>query len=126
MKKKTSSRKSLLEFLGQSSRIQANLKKSRSCCLKVHKFLPFFRINEKRRIRWDLFIMILATYNCIALPYEAAFMPDYLDSAWHLILNFIVDFFFFIDMLINLRTTIINDKTGEEIKDPWLVAKHYL
>lgn len=42
------------------------------------------------------------------------------------VLNFIVDILFMIDVAINFRTTIINEKTGEEIFDGRIVALRYL
>lgn len=97
----------------------------RECCKCYGKELPLLRINDNKRIRWDLFIIILATYNCVTLPYEAAFLPDYIDEIWNFLLNLTLDLFFLIDIFINFRTTIINERTGEEIKDPKKIAKIY-
>ena len=36
----------------------------------------FYRVNEVNRIRWDLSIMILATWNCFSIPFNVAFEPE--------------------------------------------------
>lgn len=102
------------------------LEKKMSLKEKIHAMLPFYRVNEKARIRWDLLIMILAIYNCFALPYEAAFVPEYSEHLAYTLINLAIDFFFFLDILISFRTTIINDRTGIEIVNPREIAKVYL
>ena len=37
-----------------------------------------------------------------------------------------VDLVFFIDLFINMRTTYMSQTTGEEIKDPKMIAKRYI
>ena len=38
------------------------------------------RVNDSSRIRFDLFVMLLATWNCYAIPFEIAFEPPFADS----------------------------------------------
>ena len=33
------------------------------------------RISDPFRVRWDLFVMTLAIYNCVAIPFHLAFHP---------------------------------------------------
>jgi hypothetical protein len=95
-------------------------------CTPLINRLPMFRLNEDRRIRWDLFIMVLATFNCISLPYESSFSPDFMSEIWFIMLNLFIDMFFFADIVISFRTTMINNKSGTEINDPREIAKYYL
>jgi hypothetical protein len=39
------------------------------CCMVNH--------NNKWRMRWDLYVMLLAIWNCISIPFEVAFSPEY-------------------------------------------------
>lgn len=39
------------------------------------------RPNEPKRERWDYFIMIIATWNCLSLPVELAYEPEILLGA---------------------------------------------
>ena len=41
-------------------------------------------------------------------------------------MNSFIDVFFFIDIIVNFRTTYINTKTAEEITTPNLIAFNYL
>ena len=46
---------------------------------KPKKFI--IRVNSSARIRFDLFVMLFATWNCFAIPYEIAFEPE-ISSHW--------------------------------------------
>lgn len=72
---------------------------------------------SKLRIRWDLFIMILATWNLFYVPYNAAFKDPIFTPIVADIMNWIIDMLFMLDILINFRTSILNKKTGEDIQD---------
>lgn len=84
------------------------------------------RINDPNRIRWDLFVMLLATWNCYAIPFEIAFDPPFSESTPWLVANAIIDFIFFIDIILTFRTTYINSSGGDEITAPIEIAKLYL
>jgi len=85
-------------------------------------------MNNPLREKWDIFIIIFAVYNCIELPMEAAFtwrssvgqtyISDYL--------NYFIDSFFFIDIILNFRTSFYPDRTGEEIIDKSTITISYL
>lgn len=91
--------------------------KSRKC---------FWQMNEQVRIKWDLFVMILATWNCFSIPFNVAFEPDFMTTIWMDLFNAVIDILFMIDVIINFRTSYINSKTGEEIFDLKLIAKNYM
>ncbi len=42
------------------------------------------------------------------------------------ILDGLIDFIFFIDIIINFRTTFIHPRTGDEESKPKVIAKNYL
>lgn len=84
-----------------------NESEKRMCCMFHH--------NSKFRMRWDLYIIGLALYNCVTIPYEVAFNTKFTDH-WSLaVINYIVDICFFLDVVMNFRTTYINNKTGSEV-----------
>ena len=86
----------------------------------------FWQMNEQIRIKWDLFVMILATWNCFAIPFNAAFSPDFMESIPIEVFNALIDLLFMVDVFINFRTSFINSKTGEEVFDLHIIAKNYL
>ena len=84
----------------------------------------FFRANEPRRLRWDLWIMFLATFNCFQVPYNVAF--DTKENIFTYTINAIIDVFFILDIFINFRTSIVSELDSEEIFDQKKVALRYL
>jgi hypothetical protein len=40
--------------------------------------------------------------------------------------NWIIDFFFFLDILVNFRTTFIDQKTGDEVFNGKKIARNYI
>lgn len=70
--------------------------------------------------------MILAVWNCFSLPLDVAFEPPELEHPFFIALNFVIDSAFFIDLIINFRTTYFNPRTGDEVSDTRLITKAYL
>ena len=66
--------------------------------------------------------MALATFNCFTIPYNVAY--DTQQSTILNVINAIIDFLFFIDILINFRTTYIDIKSGEEVTKVLLTPFH--
>ena len=75
---------------------------------------------------WDLLIIALALYNCVSIPFEVAFRTSFTNH-WSLkVINYIIDFLFFFDIVVNFRTTYINQKTGSEVTSAKKIAIHYI
>lgn len=70
--------------------------------------------------------MVLAVFNCFAIPVDVAFEPRFFESTIFLLLNSVIDFIFFLDLIVNFRTTFIHHKTGNEIIEPKDIAMSYL
>ena len=81
--------------------------------------------NWAARERWDYFVMIIATWNALALPIELAFEPAWADSFENAVINALIDFFFLMDIIVVFRTTIIGDN-GEIVTDQKTIAIKYL
>jgi len=112
-----------MDTLGEGTTLQDSYKAND---YESHKDSCMFRVNEKMRIRWDLFVMILAFWNCYSLPFAVAFEPEIFEASYFVVLNSLSDFCFFVDIIINFRTTIVNPRTGDEISSPRLIALEYL
>jgi hypothetical protein len=80
----------------------------------VHETGFLFRNNDPIKLRWDFLIMLLAVFNCFTIPVNVAFQPALMNSTGFEILNHLIDFVFFSDILITFRTVITSD-TGDEI-----------
>ncbi len=85
-----------------------------------------FSHNSKFRMRWDLIVILLALYNCVSIPFEVAFATK-LTNHWIMtILNYCVDVIFFLDVILNFRTTFINPKTGTEVIKAKKITVNYV
>lgn len=68
--------------------------------------------------------MLLAFWNCISIPFDVAFEPN--DNMTYIIVEYIIDICFFIDILVAFRTTYINSKTGFEVVEGSKIALNYI
>ena len=84
-----------------------------------------FRPNDSFKSKWDLLIMLFAIFNCFFIPLEVSFDDPVFDHWAFGLVNSIIDFVFFIDILICFRTVFI-DKSGNECCEPREMAIHYL
>mmetsp|Transcript_26915 Transcript_26915/g.41030 ORF Transcript_26915/g.41030 Transcript_26915/m.41030 type:complete len:148 (-) Transcript_26915:1745-2188(-) len=82
--------------------------------------------NDFRKTYWELFVIILALYNSFGIPFELSFEPELLKTTIFSILNNCIDITFFIDILLQFRTTFYHPLTGDEIKDLSVIRKNYL
>ena len=78
--------------------------------------------NARWRMNWDLYVMLLAVYNCMSIPFEVAFDPE--EPLAYKILNYVCDFSFAIDIILAFRTTYLNEYETEII-DQKQIARHY-
>lgn len=76
-------------------------------------------------MRWDLVIMTFSLYNSFTVPIEMAFKPPGMNAPIMIITNYVIDFIFFMDILIAFRTAYIDDM-GIECKSTRGMAKNYL
>ena len=81
------------------------------------------RHNDNYRLKWDMYVMLLAFWNCISIPFDVAFEPP--DDTTYIIIEYIIDVCFFIDIIVAFRTTFVNPK-GFEVVLPWAIAKNYI
>ena len=94
----------------------ANYSKKRQCLCSQ---------TQPARERWDYFVMLIATWNAMALPIELAFEPEFTETQENATLNGIIDFLFLIDIIVVFRTAIIGDN-GEIVTDQKTIAIKYL
>ena len=76
--------------------------------LNRRKYRYKLRINDEKRTKWDLFVLILSIWNCYSIPFDIAFHPAIFEKMFIIIMNNFVDVCFGIDIFLNFRTTFIN------------------
>ena len=114
---------------GDSLSSSVRQKKKPKFCTKQgfkhwYKNMDFF-ISESGSFKenWDFLIMIFACWNVFMLPISIAFNTESDILDW---INYVVDVSFIIDILVNFRTTILDEDSGEVIKDSLIIAKEYM
>lgn len=78
--------------------------KTKSSVLKP-KSLYMIRVNDGRKTFWDLFIILIAIWNCVCIPLQICFKLEALELAEVDALNNFIDFSFAVDILVCMRTT---------------------
>lgn len=84
--------------------------------------IPIFRQSSKFRIRWDALIMLFVLYSSFQIPYDSCFRITEAPQALR-VLESLVDVFFAVDLVLNFRTTYIEDHI--EIFDGKKIVSHY-
>lgn len=82
--------------------------------------------SRKQALRqyWDYFIMLIATYNVLALPIEISFPHEFFKSPLYIFLNNVTDLLFALDIVIVFRTSIMS--ADDESFDPKEIAIDYI
>lgn len=111
-------------YLEEEQAADIYLNKDQKIMLGTIKCL--IRGHSKTKLKWDLAIMVMAVYNCFAIPYQVAFEPSFMDEIYVRIINSLIDICFMIDVVVTFRTTYIHQKTGNEIILPRIIAFEYL
>ena len=66
------------------------------------------RPSHPARKRWDLLMFLFVIYNAIYLPVQLAFgIPQHLA---HVAIDYVVDAAFWVDVVLNFRTTFVNEE----------------
>jgi hypothetical protein len=101
-------------------------KEKRKKNVEVHLETKYIiRYSSNLRLYWDIWIIALAVWNALNIPIDIAYEPDISMHAVMIALNALIDFNFFIDIILTFRTTYY-DKEGEEIFEWKKIAKKYL
>jgi CRP-like cAMP-binding protein len=82
--------------------------------------------NSKVKFWFDMMIISLASFNVFTIPFIIAFIPGWAESWYYITIIWLINFIFVIDIFVNLRTTYINNRTGDEVWDPKMIAKKYV
>ena len=84
--------------------------------MKIHPLSKF-------KFWWDLIINSLSLLNAVYVPIEIAFN---LNTEGMDILNYLMDFIFFVDIIMNFKTIIFEDRTNEPITNSKIIAWNYI
>lgn len=71
---------------------------------------------------WNLFIILVAIYDCFHIPFIIGFKPEYSFTYQIEINDYIIMVIYLLDILLKFRTTYFNSHTGEETFDTKKIA----
>jgi hypothetical protein len=71
-------------------------------------------------------VILLSLWSCLVLPVSLSFEPSILHSLEVNIFGIFIDIAFAVDILLNFRTTLVNDLTKEEVRESYLIARSYV
>lgn len=91
---------------------------------RASKFI--IRVNDTRKTFWDMFIIVIALWNCVCIPLQICFDPEQLDTAGVNALNNFIDLCFVADIIVCLRTTFYDSDTGDEVFNGKRTAMNYI
>ncbi|CAD7933386.1 unnamed protein product [Amoebophrya sp. A120] len=105
--------------------LQRALSRSSDSLLKTHDVYPWIiRPKDKRKVAWDMVIAANIIWTVSLSPYRIGFnVPA---EGGMFILDWIVDFFFYIDVILNFRTGYYATQEDVLVLSPRRIANNYL
>ena len=79
---------------------------------------------NKTKLKWDYFVLVLAIWNAIVIPFDQAFEPYALREGSIVLLNFTIDLVFLVDIILGFFTSVI-DSYGRETLDSKVIKEVY-
>lgn len=77
------------------------------------------------KVVWDWIILFFTFYTAIFVPFELAFNRDNRKEVGFLVMDCIVDVIFLTDVIVNFRTTYV-DNTGHVVSHPPSIVRNYI
>ena len=96
---------------------------------------PIFDPFTPYRVAWDLAMMGAILFVMIVTPFEMAFiadpgtfirLPAAPSSVWLWCMNRLIDFGFFVDLLLAFNTAYFDEASGHWVTDRYVIARSYL
>ena len=78
------------------------------------------------RIKWDIFVILLATISWFLVPYNISFQNEFDNTIYSDIFDAFMNFWFIFDIFINFRTTYVDDSTQDEVTNWKRIAIEYI
>lgn len=94
--------------------------------VKIEKDQFMIRTNDGRKTLWDMFVIVIAIWNCACIPLQICFEPPQLESLEVQVLNTLIDLCFVADIVACCRTTYYDEETGDEIFTVKRTALRYI
>mmetsp|Transcript_32843 Transcript_32843/g.23749 ORF Transcript_32843/g.23749 Transcript_32843/m.23749 type:complete len:244 (-) Transcript_32843:1170-1901(-) len=103
----------------------AKREKASKASQKDKKKLRAIKDSDDWKFWWDLFILIIAIWNSLAIPIAISFSPDWAEGSLYAVTDNIGNVMFFIDIFFAFNTSYFS-ADGEEITDRKSIALRYM
>jgi len=90
-----------------------------------HK-VPIISLTNRRYVYWCIWTAVLSVWSVFSSPFFSTFIVEVAALEAVMAVEIILDLFFMFDIVLNFRTSYINNHTGDEITDPRTIAYNYL
>lgn len=115
------------EEIDESENIDINLNSNENYIYEFARPRKYIlKSNSRFKFWFDMMIISLASFNVFSIPFIIAFDPVEADSPVYITVVWLINIIFVIDIFVNFRTTYINNRTGDEVWDPKMIAKKYV
>ncbi|CDW78253.1 UNKNOWN [Stylonychia lemnae] len=101
-------------------------KKKKCCSSFCRKIKSAQKIIKLRFEAVDAYQIVKTVVNSFMIPFQVAFDAPFTNTTLFDLATDAINYLFLLDILITFRTSRLNLLTGEEIKDPKLIAKDYI
>ena len=91
--------------------------KKKKCC-------PIIEELDKKKQMWDGLVLVMAIFNSFAVPLEYV-LTTLEETPSYATLDLIINFMFFVDIVLGFRTTYFN-AFGQEVREPKQIAWNYI
>ena len=81
--------------------------------------------NDNVKINWDIWISLVLLITCFQTPLNFAFQEELDSYTWLIVVTYVIDLLFLIDIVINFNSAIQLDGI-EMIDDRKTISKNYL
>ena len=131
-RKENIARKQLLKSQSEAFKLEFRLKQEKdqiALAEAIRKRWYIISFDNSIKFYWDVFVIVLAIYNAIALPFQIPFVAVqnfYDDSSGLQAFEIAVDILFAIDIVLSFFTSYIDVTNGETMRQPKIIAIHYI
>jgi hypothetical protein len=65
--------------------------------------------SDKFMVTWEIFVSLILLATCALTPLNFAFQKEFLAHTSYQVLNYIIDIFFFVDIIVNFNLAFTNE-----------------
>lgn len=124
-KKKKHKHKEFEDQNKDKDQIILGLRAPTQVCKEDRKLCLIYPNDKYKSLYWDTVVSVILLITCFLTPLNLAFSEELDLIGWYVIMNYIIDFLFLIDIFVNFMTAFHRDN-HELVEHRWEIIKNYL